>query len=279
MKIIILTHKPRSYFSLRVKEEASKLGLSCESIPFRETAFWIRDGEVGSDLLGAEVKAVLSRPKTSLSSLMLYALSFTKVLEEKGLYVLNPFKGYLNTLDKAITYRNLCNDNLPVPDSMISPSQERLMEMPTPFFLKPIYGSRGRDIMLVDGFRVLPDLEGHRAWVAQVPTRDEDWDVRALVLGGNFIIAVKRVSKGLVTNLSRGASVEEFEAGKEVRELAVKAAEALNCRFAGVDVAFKGGEAFILDVNSQPDFMGVEGVLKVNVAHEIVRYVASEARD
>ncbi|MBO3754772.1 MAG: RimK family alpha-L-glutamate ligase, partial [Candidatus Brockarchaeota archaeon] len=47
--------------------------------------------------------------------------------------------------------------------------------------------------------------------------------------------------------------------------------------FAGVDISFKNGEAFILDVNPQPDFMGVEEATGVNVAREIIRHMLSKA--
>jgi glutathione synthase/RimK-type ligase-like ATP-grasp enzyme len=90
------------------------------------------------------------------------------------------------------------------------------------------------------------------------------------------LAAIKRVSRKPVTNISRGGVGETFEGG-EVAELAVKASEALNCVFAGVDISFKNGEAFILDVNPQPDFMGVEETTGVNVAREIIRYMLSKA--
>ncbi len=280
MTIAVLTHKPYSYSSMRLREEAGKQGVQCQIISFNNTALLIREGRVELKVFQEKnVRKVFSRPKTLLSPLTLHALSLIKILEDGGTYVLNSFEGFLNTLDKMIIYRNLCLRNLPVPDSTISPSREKLVEMPLPFFLKPIYGSRGRGVKLVENVDSLPSFEAYEAWVAQAPARDLDWDLRMLVLGERVLAAMKRVSKKPVTNISRGGAGEIFEGGGEAVELAVKASDALNCIFAGVDISFRKGEAFILDVNPQPDFMGVEETVRVNVAREIIRHMLAEAGD
>lgn len=280
MTIAVLTHKPRSYSSIRLIEEAGKLGVPCELVSFRDTALHIKEGRLGLKVFKrAGVKAVFSRPKTLLSPLMLYALSLTKILEEEGFYVLNPFEGFLNTLDKVVTYRNLCLENLPIPDSIMSASWRRLVEMPLPFFLKPVYGSRGRGVKLVEKVENTPIVEGHGAWIVQSSVKEDNWDLRILVLGDQVLAAIKRVSDKPVTNISRGAAGEIFEADKEVEALAVKASRVLNCQFAGVDISFQKGEAFILDVNPQPDFMGVEKTMRINVAREIISYMLAAAGD
>jgi len=276
LTIAVLTHKPCSYSSMRLMEEAGKQGVGCQLVSFSDTALLVKEGRVVLRVFQDKgVRRVFSRPKTLLSPIMMYALSLTRILEEEGLYVVNPFKGFMNTLDKMITYRNLCLRNLPIPDSLLTPSRERIREMSPPFFLKPIYGSRGRGVRLVENMNTMPSLEAHGAWVAQAPARDMDWDLRVLILDGRVLAAMKRVSNKPVTNISQGGVGEAFEKDGEVAELAVKASEALNCVFAGVDMSFKRGEAFILDVNPQPDFMGVEEATGVNVAREIIRHMFS----
>ncbi len=276
MTIAVLTHKPYSYSSIRLMEEAGKHGVGCQLVSFSDTALLVKEGRVELRVFQDKgVRRVFSRPKTLLSPIMMYALSLTRILEEEGLYVVNPFKGFMNTLDKMITYRNLCLRNLPIPDSLLTPSWERIREMSQPFFLKPIYGSRGRGVKLVENMNAMPSLEAHGAWVAQAPARDLDWDLRVLVLDGRVLAAMKRVSNKPVTNISQGGVGEAFGKEGEVAELAVRASEALNCVFAGVDMSFKQGEAFILDVNPQPDFMGVEEATGVNVAREIIRHMFS----
>ncbi|MCS7138772.1 MAG: RimK family alpha-L-glutamate ligase [Crenarchaeota archaeon] len=277
MAIAVLTHKPLSYFSRRLLEEANKEGVNCQIVDFKNTVILIKDGKISLKAFENGVKVILSRPKTTLNSLMLYAMFLTKTLEEEGFYVLNSFQGYLNTLDKVITYRNLSLNKIPIPDSVISPSGRMFDEMNPPFFLKPTYGSRGRGIMFIEDFRDLSFAEGRSVWIAQSSVREENWDLRVVVLGGRVIAVMKRTSEKPVTNISQGGVGSFFEANEEVKELAIKASNALKCEFAGIDISIKGGNAFILDVNSQPDFKGVEESLKINIARELIRHVCSEA--
>lgn len=257
-------------------EEAGKLGVDCQLVSFSETALLLKEGTIGLKVFDKSVRKIFSRPKTLLSPILLYALSLTRILEEEGFYVINPFKGFVNTLDKMITYRNLCLRKLPIPDSLLTPSQRSVRETQPPFFLKPIYGSRGRRVKLVESLNTIPSLEPHGAWVIQAPARDLNWDIRVLVLAGRVLAAMKRFANKPVTNISQGGSGEALKVEGEVAELAVKASDALSCVFTGVDISFKNGEAFILDVNPQPDFMGVEEATGVNVAREIIRHMLSK---
>lgn len=262
---------------MRLLEEANKHGIPCQIVNFKDTAILIKNGKTLLKSFDKSVRSILSRPKTTFSPIMLYAMFLTKVLEEEGFYVLNSFRGYFNTLDKAITYRNLLLNNLSLPDSIISPSRKMLVEMSPPFFLKPTYGSRGRGIRLVEDSRDLCFTEGHMVWIAQSYARESNWDLRVLVLGGRVIAVMKRTSEKPVTNISQGGVGSCFEASEDIKELAIKASTVLKCDFAGVDISLKEGEAFILDVNPQPDFKGVEENLRINIARELIRYVYYEA--
>lgn len=257
-------------------EEAVKEGIRCQIVDFKNTALLLEKGKTVLKIFEDGVTSVFSRPKTTLSPLMLYAVFLTKILEEEGFYVINSFEGYLNTFDKVVTYRNLLMNSLPLPDSIISPSKKRLSEMSPPFFLKPTYGSRGRGVNLIEKVEDLVSYDNHGAWIAQSYAREGDWDLRILVLGGRVIAIMKRSSGKPVTNISQGGVGSPFEASEEIEELAVKASTALKCSFAGVDVSIKEGNAFILDVNPQPDFKGVES-LGINIARKLVRYVSLEA--
>ncbi|MEM2583906.1 MAG: RimK family alpha-L-glutamate ligase [Thermoproteota archaeon] len=278
MAIAILTHKPFSYFSTRLSEEASRQGVSCRVVDFKNTALLMKNGKTLLRAFDNDVKGVFSRPKTLLSPIMHYAVFLTKILEEDGFYVLNSFQGYLNTLDKVVTCRNLLLNNLPLPDSIFSPSKNRLIEMNPPFFLKPTYGSRGRGVRFIEDFKDLDFINGHGAWIAQSCAKEEDWDLRILVLGERVIAVMKRTSGKPVTNISQGGVGSSFEASEEIKELAIKASAAVKCEFAGVDISIKEGNAFILDVNPQPDFKGVEESLKINVARKLIEHLLTEAR-
>jgi len=82
---------------------------------------------------------------------------------------------------------------------------------------------------------------------------------------------MKRVSNGLTTNVSRGGSPEEFNIDDKTSDLVSKAALTIHAAIAGVDVAFDENQhPFILEVNTQPDFIGLEKVSRRDLGSSIV---------
>lgn len=81
------------------------------------------------------------------------------------------------------------------------------------------------------------------------------------------------------TNVSRGAvprPIEKLDA--EMEELAVKSAELLGCEIAGVDLLVADGKPYVIEVNSQPGWRGIQSVTRKNIAVEIAKYVIESAR-
>jgi len=103
-------------------------------------------------------------------------------------------------------------------------------------------------------------------------------DVRAFVLGDQVISSMRRVAQGWKTNYSRGAKPSPAEISDEFKELAVKAAQTVGCKVAGVDILEGPDGPRIVDVNSQPGWKGLQVVAKVNIADELVKFVLSEIK-
>ena len=78
------------------------------------------------------------------------------------------------------------------------------------------------------------------------------------------------------TNYSRGARPTPTTLSKEFEDLAIKAARAVGCKVAGVDILEGPDGPKIVDVNSQPGWKGLQIVTKVNIADEIVSFILSE---
>jgi len=60
--------------------------------------------------------------------------------------------------------------------------------------------------------------------------------------------------------------------------LDVKAAKAVGCKVAGVDILEGPDGPRIVDVNSQPGWKGIQAVSKVNIAEEIIKFVIQEIK-
>ncbi|MEM3019264.1 MAG: RimK family alpha-L-glutamate ligase, partial [Candidatus Bathyarchaeia archaeon] len=147
--------------------------------------------------------------------------------------------------------------------------------------LKPIFGSRGvgvarikdRDVLL----RICRSLKYFRHVIyLQEFVEHGTWDIRAFVLGERVIASMRRVAGGWKTNIAQGAIPASLSLPKQCEELAIKAAKVLGCHIAGVDILETRQKKWLInEVNSQPDWRGLQSVTGFSIADAIVKYVIS----
>jgi ribosomal protein S6--L-glutamate ligase len=78
------------------------------------------------------------------------------------------------------------------------------------------------------------------------------------------------------TNIARGGAGEPITPDAAMSALAVRAAEACGAPIAGVDVVLdRAGSPFVLEVNAVPGWRALSSVTGVDVAAEVLRFVAS----
>jgi ribosomal protein S6--L-glutamate ligase len=103
-------------------------------------------------------------------------------------------------------------------------------------------------------------------------------DIRTFIIGGRVAAGMFRVSDSWKTNVSRGATPKRFQVDPEVETLAVKAADVLGCRIAGVDIMESERGLLVHEVNSQPGWRGLQTTTNVRIADEIAAFVVGEAK-
>ena len=106
--------------------------------------------------------------------------------------------------------------------------------------------------------------------------RHPGWDVRAFVLGGKVIAAMRRRSRGdWRTNVAQGGTAEPIELAAAERELALKAAAAVGAEVCGVDLLpGPDGEWYVIEVNAVPGWRALSEACGLDVAKTLVRYLA-----
>ncbi|MGB9841507.1 MAG: ATP-grasp domain-containing protein, partial [Candidatus Bathyarchaeales archaeon] len=149
--------------------------------------------------------------------------------------------------------------------------------------VKPLFGSRGIGATrVVDAevantvFKAITFHHGVIYIQEFVPHGTSD--IRAFIIGGRVVAAMRRVAESWKTNYSQGARPAPITLDPELEELAVKAANAIGCKISGIDILEGPDGPKICDVNSQPGWKGLQMVTKVNIADEIVNYVLSELK-
>jgi len=283
LRFCILTHNTASHFVNRAARSFEKLGHKAEVVDFADVRFSVRDGAVriGFNNDGADIAstfdACLARPlgKKDLSAFM-FSINVLSVLSQNGLTVVNNPDAYLLASSKLSQYLVLSDHGLPVPSTESSlDAAELLKSAPGGACLieKPICGSRGVGIR-----RVRAGLGPHRAPRAVVLYQQDltgaGTDIRAFTVGHRVVAAMKRVSSSLAANVSRGGRPERVELDDELVHLAEDASRATGAEIAGTDIMLdRSGRSYILEVNAQPDFIGLETVADVDISSTICEYM------
>jgi RimK family alpha-L-glutamate ligase len=235
-----------------------------------------------------ELDALVIRPigRGSLEELV-FRMDVLYKLERLGFYVINPPEAIEHCVDKYDILAILEDNGVPVPRTAATESMSEALkafaELGGDVVVKPIFGSRGVGATrVVDSeiastvFRAITFHHGVIYLQEFIPHGHSD--VRAFVIDGRVVAAMRRVAESWKTNYSQGARPAPITLDPALEELAVKSAKAVGCKIAGVDILEGPNGPMIVDVNSQPGWRGLQMVTKVNIAKEIVSFFLSELK-
>jgi len=238
--------------------------------------------------LQEDLDALIVRPigRGSLEELV-FRMDMLYKLERSGFYIINPPEAIEHCVDKYDILSILEGADVPVPRTAatenVAEALKAFKELGGDVVVKPIFGSRGQgatrivDADIAD--TVFKAITFHHGVIyLQEFVAHGHSDIRAFVVDGRVVAAMRRVAEGWKTNYSRGARPSSTTLSKEFEDLAVKASKAVGCKVAGVDILEGPTGPKIVDVNSQPGWKGLQMVTKVNIADEIVNFVLSELK-
>jgi ribosomal protein S6--L-glutamate ligase len=224
-----------------------------------ESGLVIGSGE--NNLLQWDAVIVRTMPPGSLEQVVA-RMDVLHLCEAGGVCVMNPPRAVEVSVDKYLATARLQAAGLRVPATWMgqqpADAWRAFHALGGDVVCKPLFGSEGRGI-----FRLTdPDLAG-RAFAAldriqsvvylqrYVPHYGYDW--RVLVVGQR-LWGMRRVhTSDWRTNIHRGARAERLEISAEIGQLALRAAQAVGARWAGVDLLpGRDGHLYVLEVNAVP---------------------------
>lgn len=206
-------------------------------------------------------------------------LGILHALRESGTKVWNDARAIERCVDKSTATFFFQKAGLPVPTTRaaegIDSARTFLSDHDGRCVLKPLFGSQGNGIRLIDGPGALPEAEdvGNVYYTQRYlrrpdETRFVDW--RVFVSRGRMLAAMARVGETWITNIHQGAAATAVLDGDEqegMSALALAAAEAIGADYAGVDlIADADGRLNLLEINSNPAWKGLQSVTDVNIA-------------
>ena len=126
-------------------------------------------------------------------------------------------------------------------------------------------------------FRTL-ERTGAVLYLQQV-IRHPGWDLRVFVLDGVVLAGMRRHARGgdWRTNVAQGGRTEAVTLTADEERLTLAAARAVGAPVAGVDLLPRpGGGYYVLEVNAVPGWRALAPATGVDVATEIINFLASD---
>lgn len=293
MNIGILTRSASGWASSKLIEATHNLGHNPYPFSFGDIIIYLENGQAkiltrDLDLIN-DVPAIIVRPigRSTLEE-AIFRLDILYTLEDYGVKVVNSPSSIEKAVDKYRTIHILSKHGIPVPDTLVSENPnlafKNLDLLGRNIVIKPLFGSRGLGSTMLSDRDTIWRVIQHLAYIRNVIYLQRylehyHRDIRAFIVGGRVIAAMIRENPtSWKTNIARGARPKPIKLKGELEELAIKSAEILGCEVAGVDILMHNGSPYILEVNSQPTWKGLQSVTRINIAEEIVKYVISEVK-
>jgi ribosomal protein S6--L-glutamate ligase len=240
-------------------------------------------------LAGFDAVLVRTMPPGSLEQVV-FRMDVLHQLQARGVPVLNPASAIETCVDKYLATAKLQAAGLRVPPTVVCQHAEAALEAFTALgedvVVKPLFGSEGRGMVRVSdkdlAWRTFRTLERTQSVLyLQQFIAHPGWDLRAFVLGGRVIAAMRRqVQNGWRTNVSQGGVAQRVRLSAEEETLALKAAKAVGASVAGVDLLpGPGGEWYVLEVNAVPGWRALAPVAGVDIAVAMLRYLTETRKN
>jgi [lysine-biosynthesis-protein LysW]---L-2-aminoadipate ligase len=246
------------------------------------------DGEVtfGLDRPDFDVDVVLNRSVSHTRSI--YA---TRCFAHYGIPTVNAPEVVELAGDKVLASLRLAERGIPTPKTVVALSPEAaakaVEQVGYPAVLKPAVGSWGRLMAKVSSPAEAEQVIEHKSALAspvhsvfyvQEFVEKPDRDLRVFVVGPEAIAAMYRRSPDWRTNAARGATTEPAPLTPELRELALRAADAMGGGVLAVDLMESPHGLVVHEVNPTPEFKALTSTSGVDIASAIVEYTLGVAR-
>jgi len=288
MKLAILSRSLKSYSTSRLREAAVQRG---HKVKVLNTLKFAIDLEQGSPELYFRTKrlsqydAVLPRIGASITY---YGTAVVRQFEQMDVFCANSSAGISNSRDKLRSLQILSRHQIGIPETVfvrdkkdVLPAIERLGGAPV--IIKLLEGTQGIGVLLAESVKsaeaIIELLQSQKQNVLmqKFVAESKGRDIRAFVVGDRVVAAMRRVAQGqeFRSNVHRGGLTEVVTLDDAYTETAVRAAQIMGLRVAGVDMLEGNDGPLIMEVNSSPGLEGIETCTQLDIAGAVVDYIAA----
>ncbi|MDX2258349.1 MAG: 30S ribosomal protein S6--L-glutamate ligase [Hyphomicrobiaceae bacterium] len=291
MRLAMLARNPDLYSHKRMVEAAMERGHSIDVINTLHVHMNITSNRPKLRYDGEDLPlydAVIPRIGASITH---YGLAVLRQFEMQGVYPLNESVAIGRSRDKLRALQLLARAGIGLPVTAFAHGPKKaehvLREVGgAPVVIKLLEGTQGMGVVLAETDATARSIiEAFSAanvniLVQEFIRESEASDVRALVIGGEVVAAMRRIGKAgeFRSNLHRGGRASPVEMTDGERSTAIAAAGVLGLNVCGVDMLRSNRGPMVMEVNSSPGLEGIEQASGVDVAGLIIGFLELNAR-
>ncbi|WP_076260009.1 RimK family alpha-L-glutamate ligase [Intrasporangium flavum] len=289
MKLAILSRAPRAYSTQRLKTAALSRGHEVKVLNTLRFAIDLSGPEPDLVFRGrplSDYDAILPRIGNSITY---FGTAVVRQFEQMDVYTPNTANGISNARDKLRATQILSRHGIGMPATTfvrnradVRPAIERVGGAPV--VIKLLEGTQGIGVILAPEIKIAEAIietlhsTKQNVLIQSFVKESKGRDIRALVVGDRVVAAMRRSAEGdeFRSNVHRGGRVEPVELTKEFEEAAVRSAQIMGLRVAGVDMLEGNDGPLVMEVNSSPGLEGIERATKLDVAGAIIDHIANQ---
>lgn len=289
MKLAILSRAPQSYSTDRLRTAAEQRG---------HTVKVLNTLRFGIDLAGDEpdlmyrgkplsdYDAILPRIGHSITY---FGTAVVRQFEQMDLYTPNTANGISNSRDKLRASQILVRHGIGMPETAFVRNRADVRPAinsvgGAPVVIKLLEGTQGVGVILAPQVKVAEAIietlhsTKQNVLIQRFVAESAGTDIRALVVGDRVIAAMRRTAKGdeFRSNVHRGGTVEAVKLDPAYEQAAVRSAQIMGLRVAGVDMLESDGGPLVMEVNSSPGLEGIELATGLDVAGAIIDFIDNQ---
>ena len=289
MKLGILSRAPRAYSTQRLKAAAVERGHKAVVLNTLRFAIDLSGEEPDLQFRGkplSDYDAVLPRIGASIT---FYGMAVVRQFEQMDVYTPNTSAGIANSRDKLRSIQILSRHRIAIPATTFVRDRSDVLAAiervgGAPVIIKLLEGTQGIGVILAPDVKVaeavIETLQSTKqnVLIQRFVKESKGRDIRAFVVGDRVVAAMRRQAKGeeFRSNVHRGGSAEAVELDEEYRTVAVRSAQIMGLRVAGVDMLESHRGPLVMEVNSSPGLEGIETATGLDIAGAVVDYIASQ---
>jgi ribosomal protein S6--L-glutamate ligase len=291
MKIVVLSRNTKLYSTQRLVEAARARGHRVRVLDPLRCYMRIAASDFAIHYKGralADYDAVIPRIGASIT---FYGTAVLRQFEMMGVYTPNSSDAILRARDKLRCLQLLAREGIGLPTTVFGDNPDDTADLlamlgDPPHVIKLNEGAQGQGVLLAEKRSASQSvIEAFRGLYANFLVQEfvaeaRGADIRCFVVGGRVVAAMRRQARPgeFRSNLHRGGTATPIELTQAEIDTALHAARTIGLNIAGVDLLRSRRGPLVLEVNSSPGLEGIEAATRVDIAGEILEYLARRVR-